>query len=60
MFKALAVLLALYIAYGLATGAIYGKSGMWGRMHRRDEQPWSYWSTIGAYSVLTLALAFAF
>lgn len=60
MFKVLAVLLALYVLQALATGTVYGKSGVWGRTHRRDAQPRHYWSTIGAYAVLTLALAFVF
>ena len=60
MFKVLAVLLALYVVQALATGVVYGKSGTWGRSMQRSEQPWGYWSTIGVYAALVLALAFLF
>ncbi|HEY4366815.1 MAG TPA: hypothetical protein VGN07_06230 [Steroidobacteraceae bacterium] len=60
MFKLLAALLAIYVAQGLASGTIYGKSGTWGRVYRRAEQPSQYWWTIAAYSLLTLALFFIF
>ncbi|MEO8626597.1 MAG: hypothetical protein ABI612_00645 [Betaproteobacteria bacterium] len=60
MFKFLAVPLALYAAYSLARGAIFGKSGIWGRTFRRDDEPWSYWSTVVVYFGLALAMAFVF
>jgi hypothetical protein len=58
-FRLLAVLVALYVLYGLATGEVYAKSGIWGR-RQRDESPLGYWGAIGSYSVLALMLAFLF
>lgn len=60
MFKLLAVLLAFYIVYGLATGRIYAKSAVWGRSYRRAEDPRGYWSTIVVYCLLTIALVLVF
>ncbi|HET7546810.1 MAG TPA: hypothetical protein VFJ86_03530 [Usitatibacter sp.] len=60
LFKVLGVLVAAYAGYGLATGTIYGRSGIWGRTWRRDEDAWGYWSAIVAYLVLALMLIFLF
>jgi hypothetical protein len=60
MFKLLAALLASYIVYGLATGVIYAKSGMWGRSYQRDGDPRAYWSVIVVYCLLAVALAWGF
>jgi hypothetical protein len=57
-FRLLGVLLGLYVAYGVANGEVYARSGVWGRTFRRDEDSWSYWSTIVVYCGLTLALLF--
>lgn len=59
-FRLLAVLLALYVVYGLATGEVHAKSGVWGRTFQRDESPLGYWGAIGSYAVLALMLAFLF
>ena len=60
LFKLLGVLVAAYVAYGLATGAIYAKSGVWGRTFRREEDALGYWSAIVAYTVLAAMLFFLF
>ena len=60
VFRLLGVLVAAYAAYGLATGAIYAKSGAWGRTYRRDEDARGYWSAIAAYSFLAALLIFVF
>jgi hypothetical protein len=60
LFKLLGVALACYVAYGLVTGAIYGKRGIWGRTFRRDEDALSYWSVIAGYVFLTGMLLFVF
>ena len=56
----LAVLVAIYVAYSLATGSVYARSGWWGRSFSRSEDGWSYWSAIVAYSVLVILLFFVF
>jgi hypothetical protein len=59
-FKVLGVLVAAYAVYGLSQGEIYGRSGIWGRTFRRDEDAFGYWSAIVAYAVLALMLLFVF
>ena len=59
-FRLLGVLVAAYVAYGLARGAIYAKSGIWGRTFRRDEDAVGSWSAIVGYSVLAAMLFFVF
>lgn len=59
-FRLLGVLLGLYVAYGVANGEVYARSGAWGRTFRRDEEAWRYWSTIAVYGGLTVALLFYF
>ena len=60
LFRMLGVVVAGYVAYGLATGAIHAKSGAWGRPFRRDEDARGYWSAIAAYSFLAAMLFFVF
>ncbi len=60
MFKVLAMLMAAYVTRALVTRVVYAKAGIRGRTYHRNEQPFEYWSAIGAYTVLTLALAFWF
>ncbi len=60
IFKVPGVLLALYVGHALVRGAVYARTGIWGRSFRRDGEPWSYWSAIMAYSLLSLALMFIF
>ena len=60
IFRLLGVLLGLYVAYGLAHGEVYARSGVWGRTFYRDQDAWRYWSTIAIYCGLTVALLFYF
>jgi hypothetical protein len=60
LFKVLGVLVGAYAGYGLFTGEIYGRSGVWGRTFRRDEDRFGCWSAIVAYAVLALMLLFLF
>ena len=59
-FKLLGVFVAAYVAYGLATGAVYARSGLWGRTFRRGEDAFGYWSAIVAYSILAAMLLVLF
>ena len=54
------MLMAAYVTRALVTRVVYAKAGIRGRTYHRNEQPFEYWSAIGAYTVLTLALAFWF
>jgi len=60
MFKILGALLALYVARCIVAGDVYGRSGLWGRSWRRDEDALGYWSAVGAYGALMLMLFFLF
>jgi hypothetical protein len=60
LFQLLGIAVGCYVAYGLATGEVYAKSGLFGRNFRRDEQGLGYWSAIGAYTLLSVALLFWF
>jgi hypothetical protein len=60
LFRALGLLLAGYIVVAVLSGAVYAKSGVWGRTFKRAEMPLRYWSAIAAYALLSLALMFWF
>ncbi|HEU4623965.1 MAG TPA: hypothetical protein VFS52_04335 [Steroidobacteraceae bacterium] len=60
LFRVLGVLLAGYIVLALLSGAVYAKSGPWGRTFTRAEEPLHYWSAIASYALLSLALMFWF
>ena len=60
IFKLAGILLAVYILRCIASGSVYARSGIWGRTFRRDEERWTFWSAIVAYSLLALALLFVF
>lgn len=60
IFKILGVLLACYAVRALTTGAVYARSGVWGRTFRREEHAWQYWSALIVYALLSLALVFVF
>jgi hypothetical protein len=49
-----------YVGHGLVTGRTFGRYNTWGRTFQRDADPWLYWSTLVAYSVLAVALFFFF
>jgi hypothetical protein len=59
-FKVLGLLLAGYVVMAVLSGAVYAKSGVWGRTFRRMDRPLRYWSAIAAYTVLSVALMFWF
>jgi hypothetical protein len=56
----LGVLHALYVVRTKVAGAVYAKSGIWGRTFRRDDDRFGFWSAIVAYSLLSLAMLFVF
>jgi hypothetical protein len=60
IFKALSVIVALYVAYALSVGKVYAKRGLRGVTWARSENPSWYWSTVVIYAILSAALAFAF
>jgi hypothetical protein len=60
LFGALGLLLAGYIVVAVLSGAVYAKSGLWGRTFTRADEPLRYWSAIAAYVLLSLALMFWF
>jgi len=60
LFVLLGLLLATYIVQSLITGTVYAKSGIWGRVFDRRDDPWHYWSAIVCYSLLSVFLLFWF
>ena len=60
MFKALGVLVALYVVYAVVQGEVYAKSGAWGRRVTRADSPEYFWVVIAIYAGLSLALIFVF
>ena len=60
LFKCLGVLLACYVVLALQRGAVFAKSGPWGRTYRRDDDRIGYWSAIVCYVMLSFALLFVF
>lgn len=60
MFSLLGALLAAYVVYGVATGAIIAKAGPGMRTVRRTESPGYYWTVIALYAALAVALCTVF
>jgi hypothetical protein len=60
VFRVTGVLLACYVVKALVSGAVYAKSGPWGRTCRRDEDALGYWSAVVVYALVSLALVFVF
>jgi hypothetical protein len=60
VFKVLAGLVALYVAYALTVGKVYARRGPWGVTWTRSENPFWYWSTIVIHTGLSAALMFVF
>lgn len=58
--KVLGALVAGYVLYSLATGAVFAKRRARGRTFYRDEDPKGFRVAIGAYAVLALVLRFVF
>jgi hypothetical protein len=60
MFKALGVLLAGYTLYAALRGEVYAKAGPGGRLVTRRASSAYFWTVIGIYSALSLALLTVF
>ncbi len=60
MFKLLGALVALYTVMSAMRGEVYAKHRAWGRMIHKEEEPRYFWSVIGIYAVLSVALMFWF
>jgi hypothetical protein len=60
MFKALGVLLAAYVTFAVFRGEVYAKSGVWGRTIKRVDSASYFWTVIGIYCALALALLTVF
>lgn len=56
MFKLLGVLLAIYTVSAAVAGEVYAKSGMTGRTVSKQDSPKYFWSVIGIYAALSVAL----
>jgi hypothetical protein len=56
IFKRLGILVALYTAYAAATGKIYAKSGVGGRVISRRDSPRYFWVVVAIYAGLSVAL----
>lgn len=60
MFKGIGAILALYVCYAAATGAVYTKEGAGGRTITRQEFPRYFWVVIAIYAGLSIALLTVF
>lgn len=60
MFKVLGVLLAVYVTFAVFRGEVYARSGMWARMIKREDSASYFWTVIGIYYALALALVTVF
>lgn len=60
LFDMLGVLLGLYTLYAAATGAVYARSGAWGRRILREDEPRYFWVVIAIYVALSTALLLLF
>lgn len=56
MFDILGILLGSYTVYAVATGAVFARSGAWGRSIRREESPTYFWVVIAIYAMLSVLL----
>ena len=59
-FKLLGAVLAVYLAYALATGVVIARSGPGARRIVRDDSPRDYWCVIVIYTALAIALVTVF
>ena len=60
MFKALGVLVGLYMLHAALTGKVFAKSGPWGKTVSRVDSPRYFWAVIAVYAALALALLMVF
>lgn len=60
LFALLGVLLALYAVSCVVTGSVVVKWGPGARRFRREEDPRRFWTGVGVYALLALALVLVF
>jgi hypothetical protein len=60
MFKVLGILLAAYVMFAGFRGEVFAKSGVWGGTIKRTESTAYFWTVVGIYAALSLALMFFF
>ncbi|GEM_PF-1830431 len=53
------VLLAIYGAYGIASGSLYARDGASARTHSKTEEPFQFWLVCACYSVVGGLIYFA-
>ena len=56
MFKALGILVAIYTVYAAKQGEVFARSGIWGRTISKTDSPAYFWTVIGVYALLSVAL----
>lgn len=60
MFRALGILVLLYVCHALATGEVFAKNGLRGSMVSREENPGYFAAVIAVYIILGIALLTVF
>lgn len=60
MFRALGLLVLVYVAYALSQGEVYAKHRWYGKRVFRHESPGYFAAVIAIYTLLALALMFVF
>ena len=60
MFDLLGVLVGVYAVYAGASGEVIAKHRAGAQRVRRDERPGYFWTVVGIYAALALALVFVF
>ncbi len=60
MFDALGVIVAVYAVYCLLTGRVYARRGIGGESIFREASPVRFWTVVGIYFALAVALIAVF
>jgi hypothetical protein len=60
VFKVLGVFVGLYVVYAALKGQVYVRSGAWGRTIFKRDSPGRFWTAIGVYAILSIALLTVF
>jgi hypothetical protein len=60
MFRALGILVLIYVCYALSRGEVFAKNGARGAMVSRDESPGYFAAVIAVYIILGIALLTVF
>lgn len=60
MFRALGILVLLYVACALSRGEVFAKKGIRGVMVSRQESPGYFSAVVAVYTLLGIALLFVF